>query len=90
MYSPRIISAQVDLLAAAFNLPSPREHSVAEVEAWTERLKDAVDQKGRPARELTKEELLFITNERIMTKASFIMGPAPSASQWRVSIVSSL
>src|SRR3990172_8144814 len=74
MYSPRISALSAERLAETFHVAPLAEHTIAEVEDWTERLADAAPPAkgdGSPTRELAREEHAFILNERIVTKASF-------------------
>lgn len=70
MYSREVTAAR----AAAFEShykTELREFSVAEVADFRDRLADAVDRKGNPARDLTPEEVHFVNNELLLTKLSF-------------------
>jgi len=70
MFSPKVIAAS----AARFESKLGRdlvEYSVPEVEAWTSRLSDVFDAKGKRARDVTGEEQDFIDNELLMTKVSW-------------------
>jgi len=74
VYSLRISALSASRLAETFHVAHLSEHTIAEVEEWTERLADAAPPPkgdGSPTRELASEERAFILNERIVTKASF-------------------
>lgn len=70
MYSPWVIRASTKKLEDAYST-TLREYSPQECAEWTARLRTAVDDHGRPARALHKEEQQFIQNELLMCKASF-------------------
>ncbi len=73
MYHPSIIASRLDALCEAFHLSSVREHSIPEVEEMCQRLASAAPAKDStsPSRPLAKEEVAFIQNELVLTKASF-------------------
>lgn len=70
MYHPQVVAASRLTLEQHFKR-SLVEHTPAEVEEMTARLSDAVDDKGRPRRELAREEGEFIENELLLTKIDY-------------------
>lgn len=76
MFHPEVVASTVRLLEAdvsqrlgySFHFT---QYSLSEVEDYGARLADAWDDKGRPLRALSSEELLFVVNEFNLTKADF-------------------
>jgi hypothetical protein len=73
VFAPSVVQAKLDRFEKEFGW-RPREHSIAEVDAWTKRLGTAfqIDQKGVifQTRSLTRIETAFVANERAMCVAS--------------------
>lgn len=70
MYHPQVVAASRLKLEQHFRRELV-EHTPAEVEEFVARLADAVDAKGRPRRELAREETEFIENELLLTKVDY-------------------
>ena len=70
MFHPDVIADRVSKIERHFN-QELTEIPVSDIPEWKLRLSDAVDRKGQPLRDLTREEVDFVHNELWMSKASF-------------------
>lgn len=75
MYSAKCIAAKAAQIESTLPIKL-KEHSIDEVENWTQRLEalihpDSPANKPKLVRDYTEEEKLFIANERILCKISF-------------------
>jgi hypothetical protein len=70
MYHADVIADRVQNLEKAFEVDLV-EHPVDLIREFRGRLQHAVDAKSNLVRDLSSEELTFIHNERLMSKASF-------------------
>lgn len=73
MFSALGVQDAINRMEEKFNLAHGGviEHTIEEVNEWTGRLQDVVDEKGNNRRDCTPEESSFIINELVLTKASF-------------------
>ncbi len=70
IYDKDVIAARIASLEQAFDVEL-REYTPDQVLEYRGRLGDAIDEKGTPTRGLAPDELAFVHNERLMSKASF-------------------
>lgn len=76
MFHPQVVASTVAVLEADISRRLGHvfhftQYSLPEVEAMGARLADAWDERGRPLRALSSDELLFVVNEFNLTKADF-------------------